>query len=73
MIEDLHRDPAVTLLNFGMGDAEYKRRLADIETAESSWLIMRRSIRNRILVKSHSILNGTVDLVKKVVRRKKSP
>jgi hypothetical protein len=72
MIEDLYADSAVTLLNFGMGDAEYKRQLADIETTESSWLIMRRSIRNRILVKSHSILDGTVEFAKKVFRKRKS-
>lgn len=71
MIEDVHSDPDVTLLNFGMGDSEYKRKLSDIETAESSWLIMRRSIRNRFLVKSHALLDGTVELAKKVVRRRK--
>jgi len=69
MIEDVHADPDVTLLNFGMGDAEYKRKLSNIETAECSWLIMRRSIRNRIIVKSHAMLDGTVELAKKIVRR----
>jgi hypothetical protein len=69
MIEDVHVDPDVTLLNFGMGEAEYKRKLSNIETAESSWLIMRRSIRNRILVKSHAMLDGTVELLKKIARR----
>jgi hypothetical protein len=69
IIQDLHADGSVTLLNFGMGDAEYKRWFADIERTESSWLLMRRSLRNRLLTRSHAAFDGAVELAKRIARR----
>jgi len=69
IIKDLHAEESVTLLNFGMGDAEYKRWFADIERTESSWLLMRRSLRNRLLTRSHAAFDGAVGLAKRIVRR----
>jgi hypothetical protein len=69
IIRDLHADGSVRLLNFGMGDAEYKRWFADIERTESSWLLLRRSLRNRLLTRSHAAFDGAVELAKRIVRR----
>ena len=52
-----------------MGDAGYKRQLADIESAESSWLVMRRSLRNRVLTWSHGGFDAAVGLAKKVIKK----
>jgi hypothetical protein len=69
IVQDLHADKEVTLLNFGMGDAEYKRWFADTERAESSWLLMRSSVRNRLLAGSHAGFDGAVRFAKRMVRR----
>ena len=69
IIQDLHADGSVTLLNFGMGDAEYKRWFADLERTESSWLLMRRTLRNRLLTRSHAAFDGAVELAKRIARR----
>jgi CelD/BcsL family acetyltransferase involved in cellulose biosynthesis len=39
MIEDLCADPTVEVLDFGFGDAEYKRRLGDFSTREEDVLV----------------------------------
>jgi hypothetical protein len=70
LLEDLHGDPFMTLLNFGMGDAAYKRRFGNAQSSDASWLIMRRSARNRFLARSHAAFDGSVELVKKLVGRR---
>jgi hypothetical protein len=69
LLEDLHADPSMTLLNFGMGDAAYKRRFGNAQSSDSSWLVMGRSIRNRLLARSHAAFDGSVELVKRIVGR----
>jgi hypothetical protein len=70
LLEDLHSDPSMTLLNFGMGDAPYKGRFGNILSSDASWLVMRRSLRNRLLAGSHAAFDGSVELAKKIVGRK---
>lgn len=69
IVQDLHSDPNVTLLNFGMGDADYKRWFADSERTEASWLLMRPTVRNRLLRGSHVAFDGAVRLAKRMTRR----
>jgi CelD/BcsL family acetyltransferase involved in cellulose biosynthesis len=45
MIEDLCADEAVTLLDFGFGDAEYKRRFGDRSWLEEDVLVYARRLR----------------------------
>lgn len=70
IIEDLHKDAPPKLLDFGMGDAAYKRRFANREESDMSCLIIRKSITNRILLVSHSLFTRAVSFVKAVINRK---
>jgi CelD/BcsL family acetyltransferase involved in cellulose biosynthesis len=70
LLEDLHGDPSMTLLNFGMGDAAYKRRFGNDQSSDASWLVMRRSPRNRLLARTHAAFDGSVEVVKKIIGRR---
>lgn len=45
MVEDLCKDPTVSLLDFGFGDAEYKRRFGDRSWLEEDVLLYARRFR----------------------------
>jgi hypothetical protein len=53
-----------------MGDAAYKRRFGNDQSSDASWLVMRRSPRNRLLARSHAAFDGSVELVKKIIGRR---
>jgi hypothetical protein len=70
LLEDLHADPSMNLLNFGMGDAAYKRRFGNAQSVDASWLVLRPTLRNRFLASGHAAFDGSVELVKKIIGRR---
>ena len=68
LIQDLcdHQPPAV--LNFGMGDADYKRRFGNLQREDVSILIFRKRLRNYLLVGSHAFLRFMVRVVRRIVK-----
>ena len=69
LIQDLfaHRPPR--LLNFGVGDADYKRRFGNVQMEDASVLVFRKSLRGRLLTASHSGFRALVKAARGVVRR----
>lgn len=70
MLEDLHTHDAPQTVNFGVGDAVYKRRFANRERSDLSCLIMRRGLRNSVLAELHSAFTMFVRIAKRVIGRK---
>ena len=70
LIEDLHKHRPVRLLNFGVGDATYKMRFGNISSTDRSLLLMRKSIRNRLITSGHKALDDSVRLIKRIIGRK---
>ncbi len=70
LIEDLilHRRPA--RMNFGVGDALYKREFGSIHAEDASILLMRRDTVTWSIQASHAMFQKSKLLVKKVLRRK---
>src|SRR5713226_1741140 len=68
LIQDLcdHQPPA--LLNFGMGDADYKRRFGDVKREDMSIVVFRKSLNNYLLVRSHALLRSLVRAVRSIVK-----
>lgn len=63
----MHRP--VILLNFNVHDATYKMRFGNVSTTDRSWLVMRRSIHNRMITSGHKVLDGSVRLIKRIITR----
>ncbi len=71
IIEDLHRsDPPFKLLNFGVGDATYKRRYGNLTLSDASLLILRRNLRNKLTTGTHSILEKMISTTKRLIGRR---
>lgn len=69
LIQDLCDHRPASVLNFGMGDADYKRRFGNTQKEDVSILILRKSLVNRLRINSHSAFRSLVRLVRKLVRR----
>ncbi len=69
LLQDLmdYRQPQV--MNFGIGDAVYKRRFCTRASSDSAWLVLRPGIRRSLLVATHRTFLATVETVKKVIGR----
>ena len=52
------------LLNFGMGDAEYKRRFSNLSKADESLLFLKRNWRSQRSVACHRAFRSIVRLVR---------
>lgn len=64
LIQDLcdHKRPAT--LNFGMGDGDYKRRFGNVQIEDVSIIILRKTLRNYFLIRSHALLRYLVSVLK---------
>ncbi|HVF55987.1 MAG TPA: GNAT family N-acetyltransferase [Pyrinomonadaceae bacterium] len=69
LVQDLfaHRTPS--LLNFGMGDADYKQRFGNVRREDISILILRKNLLNRLRVGGHSAFRSCVSAARGIVRR----
>lgn len=68
LIQDLcdYKPPA--LLNFGMGDADYKQRFGNLQMEDSSIIVLRKTLRNYILVSSHALFRRLVVFARRIVK-----
>jgi CelD/BcsL family acetyltransferase involved in cellulose biosynthesis len=69
MIEDLCEDPSISLLDFGFGDAEYKRRYGDKSWEEEDVLVFARRLRPAWVNAVHTGFQGANALAFSVGRR----
>lgn len=72
LIQDLCAHRPASLLNFGMGDADYKRRFGNVERQDISILIMRKNLSNRLRIESHKAFRSLVRAARNIVRRDKT-
>jgi len=70
IVEDLHAENRPDVLNFGVGDATYKRRFGTSVSSDASCLLLPRTARNGALLWSHSLFTRAVRFAKKVIRRR---
>ena len=64
LIEDLIKHTGLRLVNFGIGDSEYKRQFANESIPDNSLILLRNSFRNRF----HYRLNEFIKQAKEKVR-----
>ena len=69
VIEDLHNRNPPECMNFGIGDAQYKRRFANLSSVDESLLVLRRTAGNRMLARSHGAFLEALERVKRVIGR----
>jgi hypothetical protein len=69
LIQDLCDYDPPTLLNFGMGDADYKRRFGSMQREDVSIVVFRKSLKNYLLVRSHALLRFLVRVVRRIVKK----
>lgn len=70
MLEDLHSSQQIEALNFGIGDATYKRRFGNHEREDAGCLLVRRRISLRLLTGSHAAFKRSVVFAKRLLNRK---
>ncbi len=70
ILEDLHRKQRPRTFNFGVGDASYKIRFANIEQQDATCLILHRTTANRLLTANHHVFTRFVGLAKRMIGRK---
>jgi hypothetical protein len=72
LIQDLcdHNRPAI--LNFGMGDGDYKRRFGNVRLEDTSIIVLRKTLSNYFLIGSHSMFRSLIQLVKRSIAKWKS-
>jgi CelD/BcsL family acetyltransferase involved in cellulose biosynthesis len=69
-LEDLHTHDSPRTLDFGVGDATYKRRFGNCEREDLSCLILPRNVRNKICTGTHSLFTSAVDVTKRIIGRR---
>lgn len=69
LIEDLCADPEIHALDFGLGDAEYKRRFGDASWEEQDVVVFSRSLRAQRIHAVRSVLLAGVDASRRVAAR----
>jgi CelD/BcsL family acetyltransferase involved in cellulose biosynthesis len=70
IIQDLYRHNPPAILNFGVGDATYKRRFGTHEYSDESLLILRHTMRNRLITGAHGTFISCLEKVKQLVGRR---
>jgi CelD/BcsL family acetyltransferase involved in cellulose biosynthesis len=70
ILEDLHACQGIETLNFGIGDATYKRRFGNVEREDVGCLLMRNQLSSRLLTSSHTVFNRSLMLAKRLLNRK---
>lgn len=69
VLQDLHAYERPEIVNFGVGDAGYKRRFGNCERSDASCLVLRGGLANTVLAQSHRLFTSGVAQVKKIVGR----
>jgi CelD/BcsL family acetyltransferase involved in cellulose biosynthesis len=69
LIQDLcdHRPP--TLLDFGMGDAAYKRRFGNMQREDTSIIAFRKTLKSYLLIGSHKLFRSLVRMARSIVKK----
>lgn len=70
IVEDLFRHDSPAILNFGIGDAPYKRRFSNREGRDACVILFRRTLRNRLRRFTHRWFLALVEGAKRILRRK---
>jgi hypothetical protein len=70
LLEDLFQHSSVSVVNFGSGDAAYKRRFASHACRDATVLLLRRNARNGIAWACHSLFTSALGLARRVVARR---
>jgi len=68
IIEDLINDNSPKKVNFGIGDATFKKEFGNVHEKDASILLLRKKFKNRFLFTSHSLFRSGVILVKKIYK-----
>ena len=68
MIEDLARNTSTKLINFGIGDSEYKRQFANDSVRDNSIIVLRNSLRNRVQFAVNEIVKGAKEKLRPIRR-----
>jgi hypothetical protein len=69
ILQDLHESNPPTVLNFGVGDAAYKQRFGKTVGRDEAILLLRRELRNRLLIFSHQSFMLALNAVKRLIGR----
>ncbi len=69
LIEDLYKHDRPSLLTFGTGDAEYKRRFGNRVWTDATVILFRKTLINQLRRASHCTFQSAVRLAKKLLRR----
>ena len=70
MLDDLHEFNPPNTINFGVGDATYKRRFGNCERQDVSCLIMRNNFSNRAIHHAHSLFMKSLKVAKRLANRR---
>ena len=71
LLEDLSQESDVRIVNFGVGDSEYKRQFGTIHMNDASIGIWRNSFCNRVLCTSHKTFLMSRECLKRVLRHRR--
>ena len=69
MLDDLCREGETRILDFGVGDAEYKRRYADRHVEEEDVVVYASTLRAMRINLVRTALVGTTDVVARGIQR----
>jgi CelD/BcsL family acetyltransferase involved in cellulose biosynthesis len=69
MLQDLFDHATPRVMNFGIGDAVYKRRFCTTTLSDATWLLLRPGCRRRLLVNIHYSFVWILEAVKKLIGR----
>lgn len=72
LLEDLYAHRRPRWVNFGIGEAAYKREFGNRETTDASVFVLRRTAANLGRVRAHQAFRGIVELAKRL-RSSRSP
>jgi hypothetical protein len=73
MLEDLYRYRPPVLVNHGTGVTPHKRLFSNRAARDTTVYLFRPTVRNRIRCASHGLWCSTVELAKRIVRRRAGP
>lgn len=71
LIQDLCDHRPASLLNFGLGDADYKQRFGNVRREDLSLLVLRKNLFSLTTVGSHFLFRSLVRAARNIVRKEK--
>ena len=66
IIEDLANNTETRLINFGIGDSEYKRQFANDSVCDNSMIVLRNTMRNRLQFVVNEIVKGAKERLRPI-------